>query len=47
VFAATRYAAIVVRVMNRLVGRGHLPADNTIWLRNPAADCLAELLAEL
>jgi aminoglycoside phosphotransferase (APT) family kinase protein len=47
VFAAARYAAIVVRVMNRLVARGDLPADQTIWLHNPASTCLEEILAEL
>ncbi|MBX6388976.1 MAG: phosphotransferase family protein [Frankia sp.] len=47
IFAAARYSVIVVRVINRMVARGHMPADNTIWLRNPASDCLAELLAEL
>lgn len=47
IFAATRYSAIVVRVMNRLVDRGDLPADQTIWLENPAAACLEELLAEV
>ncbi len=46
VFAGARYAAIVVRVMNRLVERGHMPADQTIWLDNPAATCLADLMAE-
>lgn len=46
VFAAARYAAIVVRVMNRLVARGDLPADQTIWIENPAAACLDELMAE-
>jgi aminoglycoside phosphotransferase (APT) family kinase protein len=45
-FAAFRYAAIVVRVMNRAVERGHMPADHTIWLENPAATCLAQLLDE-
>lgn len=43
-FAAYRYAAIVVRVMNRLVARGDLPADQTIWLENPAATVLDELV---
>lgn len=47
VFAATRYTAIVVRVMNRVVERGHMPADHTIWLENPAAACLAQLLDEV
>ncbi|MCU0310756.1 MAG: phosphotransferase family protein [Acidimicrobiales bacterium] len=46
IFAAFRYTAIVVRVMNRMVARGHLPADNTIWLENPASACLAHLLEE-
>lgn len=44
VFAAMRYSAIVVRVMNRTVDRGLLPPDQTIWLQNPAADCLRDLL---
>jgi len=44
VFAAARYAAIVVRVMNRSVARGLLPADQTIWLNNPAVSCLDQLL---
>jgi aminoglycoside phosphotransferase (APT) family kinase protein len=44
VFAAARYTAIVVRVMNRMVARGDLPADQTIWLDNPATDCLLQLL---
>jgi aminoglycoside phosphotransferase (APT) family kinase protein len=46
VFAAARYAAIVVRVMNRLVARGDLAADQTIWLENPASACLADLMDE-
>lgn len=46
VFAAARYSAIVVRVMNRLVDRGQLPPEQTIWLQNPASACLAELLEE-
>jgi aminoglycoside phosphotransferase (APT) family kinase protein len=47
VFAAVRYAAIVVRVMNRLVARGDMAADQTIWLENPAAVCLTELMEEV
>jgi aminoglycoside phosphotransferase (APT) family kinase protein len=47
VFAAFRYTAIVVRVMNRMVARGHMPADNTIWLENPASACLTHLLEEI
>ena len=46
VFAAARYSAIVMRVMNRLVDRGDLPAENTIWLHNPAAETLATLVEE-
>jgi aminoglycoside phosphotransferase (APT) family kinase protein len=44
IFAAARYCAIVVRVMNRSVARGELPADQKIWLENPATTCLAHLL---
>ena len=44
VFAAARYCAIVVRVMNRTVERGLMPADNTVWLENQATVCLAELM---
>jgi aminoglycoside phosphotransferase (APT) family kinase protein len=44
--AATRYCAIVVRVMNRAVDRGVMPADHTIWLENPASTALEALLAE-
>lgn len=47
VFAALRYTAIVVRVMNRMVDRGHLPDDHQIWLTNPAATCLEQLLEEV
>jgi aminoglycoside phosphotransferase (APT) family kinase protein len=46
VFAAARYAAIVVRVMNRSVARGEMPPDQTIWLDNPAVTCLVQLLEE-
>jgi len=42
-FAAARYAAIVVRVMNRMVTRGLLPADQTIYL-DPIAPVLAPLM---
>jgi aminoglycoside phosphotransferase (APT) family kinase protein len=47
IFAAMRYAAIVVRVMNRMVDRGDLQPDQQIWLQNPAATCLEQLLEEL
>jgi aminoglycoside phosphotransferase (APT) family kinase protein len=47
IFAAARYCAIVVRVMNRSVARGELPADQKIWLDNPASTCLAQLLDEV
>lgn len=46
VFAAARYAAIVVRVMNRSVTRGELPADNDFWRENPVVDCLDSLLPD-
>lgn len=46
VFAAARYCAIVVRVMNRMVARGDLPADQTIWIDNPVVPVLAALLEE-
>ena len=46
IFAAWRYCAIVVRVMNRTVARGLMPADQTIWLNNPATDALQMLLDE-
>ena len=46
VFAAARYAVIVVRVMNRLVDRGDMPPDHTIWRENPAANCLLALIEE-
>jgi aminoglycoside phosphotransferase (APT) family kinase protein len=44
IFAAARYCTIVVRVMNRAVDRGLMPADQQIWLTNPASDALAQLL---
>ncbi len=44
VLGGMRYSAIVVRVMNRMVDRGHLPPDQTIWRENPAATALAQLL---
>ena len=47
VFAAARYTAIVVRVMNRLVDRAQLPPDHTIWLENPATVCLQQMIEEL
>jgi aminoglycoside phosphotransferase (APT) family kinase protein len=47
VFAAARYTAIVVRVMNRLVDRGDLPADQTVWIDNPVVPCLRDLLEEV
>lgn len=46
VFAAARYAAIVVRVMNRWADRGDLPADHTIWIDNPVTPLLTDLVAE-
>ena len=44
VLGAFRYAAIVVRVMNRMVQRGMLASDQMLWLQNPAAVCLDQLL---
>ena len=44
-FAAARYAAIVVRIMNRWVDRGALPPDQTIYLE-PLAPVLRPLLEE-
>lgn len=44
VFAALRYCAIVVRIMNRTVERGLMPADNEFWRENQATACLEELL---
>jgi aminoglycoside phosphotransferase (APT) family kinase protein len=46
VLAAARYCAIVVRVMNRAVARAEMPADQRVWLENPATVCLQQLLAE-
>lgn len=46
VFAAVRYCAIVVRIMNRTVDRGLMPAGHDMWLTNQATVCLAELLPE-
>ena len=42
-FAAARYAAIVVRIMNRWVDRGLLDADQTVYL-DPIAPVLKALL---
>ena len=47
VFAAARYSAIVVQVMNRWADRGDLDADHTIWIDNPVVPCLVSLLDEL
>lgn len=47
VFAGARYAAIVVRVMNRMVDRGHLPPDQTVWIDNPVVPCLRDLMEEV
>jgi aminoglycoside phosphotransferase (APT) family kinase protein len=44
VLGAVRYAAIVVRVINRAVERGFFPEDHVIWRENPAAKALAQLL---
>ena len=44
VLAATRYCAIVARVMNRYEERALLPADHTVWRNNPPTTVLAGLL---
>jgi len=44
IFGAVRYSTVVIRVMNRLVARGDLSADQPIWLHNPAATALSQLL---
>ena len=44
ILAGMRYSAIVVRVMNRMVDRGQLPPDQTIWINNPAATALSQIL---
>jgi aminoglycoside phosphotransferase (APT) family kinase protein len=46
VFAAARYACIAVRVMNRAVARGDLPADQRLWIDNPIVPTLNQLLDE-
>ncbi len=46
VFAAARYSAIVVRVMNRMVDRGQMPVEATYWLENHAVACLDMLLPD-
>ncbi|MEM7410887.1 MAG: phosphotransferase family protein [Myxococcota bacterium] len=46
VLGGLRYTAIVVRVMNRAVERGVVPADHEIWKHNPAAMALRGLLDE-
>lgn len=45
--AAVRYAAIVVRVMNRMEERGQLPSGHNIWLENAPAQLVAGYLEEL
>ena len=35
-FGAVRYVAIITRMMNLYVEQGKLPADQTVWLNNPA-----------
>jgi aminoglycoside phosphotransferase (APT) family kinase protein len=44
IFAAVRYSAIVVRVINRTVDRGLMPAENDYWRKNQATHCLEDLL---
>jgi aminoglycoside phosphotransferase (APT) family kinase protein len=44
ILAGVRYSAIVVRVANRSVERGLMSPDNTLWLENPATNCLRSLM---
>lgn len=47
IFAALRYSAIIVRVMNRSAARGQPMASETFWRDNPASGLLAAMLDEL
>jgi aminoglycoside phosphotransferase (APT) family kinase protein len=47
VFAAVRYSALVIRVMNRLVQRGDLPEDQTLWIDNPVSHMLTAMIEGL
>jgi aminoglycoside phosphotransferase (APT) family kinase protein len=47
IFAALRYSAIIVRVMNRSVARGQAMADETFWRDNPVSSLLAAMLDEV
>ena len=47
IFAATRYTAIVVRVMNRSIARGQTTMYPDLWLNNPATICLEDLLSHV
>jgi aminoglycoside phosphotransferase (APT) family kinase protein len=46
VFSALRFATTVVKVMNRWVANGAIPADQTVWRDNPATAVLADLLEQ-
>lgn len=46
IFAAFRYTAIVVRIMNRSVERGQAPSTSMTWLDNPISTMLAAMLDE-
>ena len=45
-FAAARYCAIVVRVINRLEERGVMPRGTDTYLAGGVSDCLRLLLDE-
>jgi aminoglycoside phosphotransferase (APT) family kinase protein len=47
IFAAFRYTAIVVRVMNRSAARGEGGAGETFWRDNPSSQLLASMLDEV
>jgi aminoglycoside phosphotransferase (APT) family kinase protein len=46
IFAALRYSAIIIRVMNRSVARGQSMASETFWRDNPSSQLLATMLDE-
>jgi aminoglycoside phosphotransferase (APT) family kinase protein len=47
IFAALRYSAIIVRVMNRSVARGQSTVHETFWRDNPSSRLLAAMLDEV
>jgi aminoglycoside phosphotransferase (APT) family kinase protein len=47
IFAALRYSAIIVRVMNRSAARGQTMADETFWRDNMTSQLLGTMLDEI